>query len=66
MTPQPDKGGEAVKTNGVGKRTTAHLNLTVDMSEQVTAEAARKELHCSQRRKPASEAPRIRIQGQPS
>lgn len=32
MTPQPDKGGVAVKTNGVGKVTTAHLNLTKSLA----------------------------------
>lgn len=30
--------GRGVKTNGVGKVTTAHLNLTVDMAGQVAAE----------------------------
>ncbi len=37
----------AVQTNGIGRSTTAHLNLTKDMSAQVAAEVADKARHLS-------------------
>lgn len=64
MTPttQTARGAKAVQTAGEGKRTTAHLNLTVDMAGQVESEVEQKERFCSMRRQPA---PRVRIQGSP-
>lgn len=37
ISPTP-AGARAVRTNGEGNSTTAHLNLTVDMSGQVAAD----------------------------
>lgn len=53
---------KGVTTNGIGKTTSAHLNLSVDMSAQVESEVEQKERFCSMRRLPA---PRVRTQGRP-
>ncbi len=71
MTPltMPAETGRPVLTQGEGKRTTAHLNLTRTMEAQIAAEVAQKERFCTYgrkiARKPVPPQPRIRIQGSP-
>lgn len=45
MTTQTARDAMAVPTNGEGKRTTAHLNLTVTMAQQVRAQVEDKARH---------------------
>lgn len=59
LTPRQEEA-RGVVTNGVGNRTTAHLNLSRTMASFVAEEVERKARFI---RKPPS--PRIRIQGTP-
>lgn len=58
--------GLPVDTNGIGQRTTAHLNLTVTMAAQVEKERRQKDKFCANRRPPVPEPPRVRIAGRPN
>ena len=60
-----------VETNGIGKVTTAHLNLTKTMASQIREEWEEQLRHSpmkgrrTYRRRPAPTRHRIRIQGDP-
>lgn len=57
------KGARAVSTNGLGQRTTGHLNLTVTMEAQISADIAQVKLSSPRRYQRYERQPRIPYAG---
>lgn len=73
MTSHPildQQRARGVETNGIGKVTAAHLNLTVTMERQVRAECDERYRHSAMKgrrtyRRASAPLPRFRINGDP-